>query len=322
MKPLHLVLLVFQGALVGSSFLMIKVVVDDISPALVVAGRLVLAASLAFAIVLAMRLPMLATRSGYGILFLIGALGLALPFLMVTWAQTRVSSGTTSVLSSAIPIVTACLAVWLLRDERLTKSKVIGLAVGFVGVAVLSGGDFLDLGGSVLIGDLAVIGSVLCFAASTVAVRRFLRDENPMTVSAFNLLFAAIVSIPVAVATEPPDRLLVLDEVEWAAFLTLGLGTGVVNSLFYWLMVRIGAIKVSMTAYITPATGVLLGWLVLDEVVNWYMSIGFACIIAGIAMATGMLSVERLGDRLLPGRKRRALAISADSSTRGPSTRR
>ncbi|MPZ23736.1 MAG: EamA family transporter [Dehalococcoidia bacterium] len=294
MKPLHLAVLVFQGSLVGSTFLMIKVLVDEIDPTLVVAGRLVLAASLAFAIVLAMRLPMPRKRSSYFLLFISGSVGLALPFFFVTWGETRISSSSTSVLSAAMPIITACMAVWFLYDEHLTPGKVLGLVVGFVGVAILSGGDFIDVGESALLGDLAIVGAAFFYSIATILVRRHLRGENQMVVAAFILLFAAIVSVPVALLIEPPGRLAVLDELEWAAFLTLGFGTAIANLLFYWLMVRIGAMKVSMNAYIMPATGVLLGWLVLDERLAWYTLVGLGAVIVGIAMANEIITPARL----------------------------
>ncbi|MPZ23519.1 MAG: EamA family transporter [Dehalococcoidia bacterium] len=259
MKPLPLAVFVTSGALVGSSFLMIKVLVEDLNPTLVVAARLFLGALVALVVVRALGLPMLKARASYVVVFLVGSLGLALPYVAVAWGTTRVSSGSTAVLNASMPIVTACLAVWLLPDERLTPSKVTGLVAGFIGVAFLSGGHFVDLGSRALVGDLALIGAVLCFSIAAVCLRRFVRDENALTVAAFILLFAALVSAPIALLTEPPARLSILDEAQWVALITLGVATGLTSLMFYWLIARIGAMKASMNAYLMPATGVLLG---------------------------------------------------------------
>ena len=152
-------LLLALSAIWGSSFLFIKLGVDELEPSVVALGRLVVGA--------AILLPIAASRGGLGLLrpylAIVAALGLlnnALPFWLLGFAETRISSGLAGVIQAAAPIFTVLLAIRLDPTQRATGIRLAGIGVGFVGVALLVG---VQSGGE-LVGALAVLAAALCYA--------------------------------------------------------------------------------------------------------------------------------------------------------------
>jgi len=157
----NLSLLLALSAIWGSSFLFIKLGVDELEPAVVAFGRLLVG--------VAILLPIAAARGGLGLLrphlrtvAVLGALNNALPFWLLGFAETRIDSGLAAVIQAAAPIFTVVLAIRLDPTQRATGARLAGIGVGFVGVALLVG---MQSGGQV-VGALAVLGAALCYAVS------------------------------------------------------------------------------------------------------------------------------------------------------------
>lgn len=294
MKPIQFAVLLALGIIWGASFLFIKVLVDEIDPVLIVAGR-VLFGFLAIApIVVFRRLPLPSAGATYGWIMFLAAFGSTLPFLLITLGETEIDSGTAAVLNASVPLFTAFMSIWFLTDEQLSASKVLGLTGGFFGVAVLSGADLFNLGRAALLGDLAVIAASLSYALAAVFARRHLRAENPISLGACQLAFALLLIAPITLALEPPSAAGQIELNEWLAWLTLGVGgTGLAYWAYYWLIAEVGAVKATMVTYILPAVGVFLGWAFLNESLSWNILLGLALIIAGIALVNEVAVSER-----------------------------
>ena len=152
-----LALLVVLSAIWGSSFLFIKLGVDELEPSVVAFGRLLVG--------VAILLPIAAGRGGLGLLrphlrtvAMLGVLNNAVPFWLLGFAETRIDSGLTAVIQAAAPIFTVVLAFRLDPTQRVTGARLGGIGIGFVGVALLVG---IQTGGQV-VGALAVRGAALC----------------------------------------------------------------------------------------------------------------------------------------------------------------
>jgi drug/metabolite transporter (DMT)-like permease len=301
MKPAQFAVLLALGCTWGASFLFIKVLVDDIDPVLIVAGRIVFGALVLLAIVAARRLPLPRSRKTYGWLFFMGSIGSTLPFFLITWSEEDIGSGTAAVLNSTVPLFTAVLSIWFLRDEYLSPAKILGLLAGLAGVTILSGGDLLDLGRDALIGDLAVVAASLAYGCAAIVARRHLRGEDPIALGAVQLSFAFLVITPVTLALEPPSAAGRLEADEWAAWLALGLGgTGLAYCAYYWLIDQVGALRATTVTYIIPPVGLFLGWAVLDESISWTALAGLALIVAGIALVNEVVGSSALRRKLEP----------------------
>ena len=215
------------GGIWGSSFLFIKVVVDETGPIEVATGRLAIGAVAILSFVAFRRLPI---RWTPGVLVKVAVLALLAniaPFALIAWGQEHIESGTASVLNSTMPIFTSVFAAAFLAEERFTPARLAGLMLGFLGVLVLTGKDVLDVTDSNVLGQFAVIAAAACYGVGSVVSRTLLRSTDPISLSALQVTMGAILSLPLLFAVSgTPDYSLSAEA--WLSLLALGAGgTGV-----------------------------------------------------------------------------------------------
>jgi drug/metabolite transporter (DMT)-like permease len=273
-------LLVLSG-IWGSSFLFIKLGVDELEPSVVALGRLVVGA--------AILLPLAAGRGGLGLLrphlpvvATLGLLNNALPFWLFGFAETRISSGLAGVIQAAAPIFTVLLAIRLDPTQRVTGTRLAGIGVGFVGVALLVG---VQTGGQV-VGALAVLAAALCYAASALIVGRRGGGVPPLHLAAGQLAIGTLLMAPLGLLQLPdqaPPAKAIL------AIVALGaLGSALAYVLYFALIARAGASRAILVTYLVPAFALLYGAVFLDEEVTASAVAGLALILAGTTLATGV----------------------------------
>jgi drug/metabolite transporter (DMT)-like permease len=279
-------LLLLLSAIWGSSFLSIKLGVDELEPSVVVLGRTVVG--------VLVLLPLLAGRGGLGVLrghvgtmVLLGALNNALPFWLLGFANTRIDSGLSAVIQAAAPVFTVVLAAWIDRSQRVRGMRLVGVGVGFVGVVLLVGVQE----GSELVGAVAVIGTAACYAVSVLIAGRTVRSLPPLQVSIGQLAAGALIIAPFGLAqlpSEPPPAGAV------AAVVALGaLGSGIAYLLYFALIARAGASRAILVTYLVPAFALVYGAVFLDEPVTATALAGLALILGGTALATGAARLRR-----------------------------
>ena len=273
------------GFLWGSSYLFIKIGVDaGLRPFTLVALRLLIGCGLLAVVVWSAREQLPRSRVVYGHLFVMGCINVALPFVLITWAERSVPSSLAAVLNGAVPLFVIPIAAIFLHDERITLNRVMGLVIGFVGVAILVGFDPADLAGSSLTAELALIGSTISYACGAVYARRYVHGLRPMIPALFQVFFALLIAGALVLAFErplsfPADPSAVL-AVVWLGLL----GSGTAYLIFFRLLHDWGATRTALVAYLLPVYGILLGALVLSEAVDAGLVIGTALVIGGVAL--------------------------------------
>ncbi len=279
------VLFVALGFFWGSSYLFIKIGVDaGLEPFSLVTLRLAFGLLLIGSVVLVARERLPRRAVTYAHLFVIGLLSVALPFSLITWAEQSVDSTLAAVINGGVPLFTIVIAASFLPDEPFTTQRVIGLLVGFAGVAILVGFDPGVLAGTSLIPALALLGSTLSYAAGAVYARRFLQGLRPMITALFEVIFALLIAAVLAMTLGGGIGLPTTGEALLAVMWLGLLGSGLAFLVFFRLLGRWGATRTSMVAYLLPVFGLLLGALVLDEPVDLRLITGTALVIAGVAM--------------------------------------
>ncbi len=279
-------LLVALSAIWGSSFLFIKVGVEELEPAVVVFGRLFVGA-LVLVPVVAARGGVSGLRAMLVPILVLGALNNALPYWLLSFAETRIDSGLAAVIQAAAPIFTVLLAIRIDPSQRVTGLRLLGVALGFVGVALLVG---LQEGGE-LLGALAVVGTALCYAVSVLYAGRAIRSFSPLDVSVGQLSVGALLTLPAALLQWPADA---PSAKVVGAVLVLGVfGTGIAYLLYFALIVRAGASRAILVTYLVPAFALVYGWLILDEPVTAAALAGLGLILGGTALATGARTTRR-----------------------------
>ena len=275
------------GCIWGSSFLFIKVIVDETGPVEVATGRLAIGAVAILSFVAFRRLPVRWTPEVLAKVAVLALLANIAPFALIAWGQEHIESGTASVLNSTMPIFTSVFAAAFLAEDRFTPGRVAGLILGFLGVLVLTGKDVVDVTDSSVLGQFAVIAAAACYGVGSVVSRTLLRSTDPISLSALQVTAGAVLGLPLLfVVSGTPDYSLSAEA--WLSLLALGAGgTGLAYVAYLWLIDVTGSVRASLVTYIIPIVGLFLGWAVLDEGIGLNTLLGSALIISGVAIVMG-----------------------------------
>jgi drug/metabolite transporter (DMT)-like permease len=215
---------------------------------------------------------------------ILGALGIAAPFMLIALGELSVPSGLSGVLASTTPVFVALFAPWIDPSIEINRRQGVGLAVGLLGVALVVGAHFV---GSLdqFLGAMALLGSAASGALAGFVVRLRYRDKGvpASTTSFFALSVAALLIFPAAVVTAPrelPGARAV------AAVVLLGLGcTALGYMLYYRLINEVGSQRAALANYLLPAFALFYGVLLLGETLTVAGVVGLLLIIGGAAVA-------------------------------------
>ena len=294
-----IIVLAALGCVWGASFLFIKIIVEETAPVTLVAVRLTLGALPLLAVVAVKRPTIVGSWTILPKALVIAVFATSLPFLLIATSEKHIDSGVAAVLNSTMPLWTAVFTAVFLPHERLGRTALWGLALGFGGVLVLSGPSLRHITDSSFLGQLAVLVAAICYGASLVFARATLAREDPVVVATLQVGLGALLMWPLAFAASSGVPNLDVGLKAWLAWLTLGfLGTGVAYIAYYWLLVNIGVL-VSGVTYFPPVIGLFLGWLVLGEALGANVLAGAALIILGVMVLSGRLTflVRLMGRR-------------------------
>jgi drug/metabolite transporter (DMT)-like permease len=280
-------LLLLLSAIWGSSFMFIKVGVRDFSPTSLVELRLLLAAAV-LVVAVGLRRGLASVRTAVAPGAFVGVVGMALPFLLITWGETHVDSGVAAVATSSVPIFVALLALRFATGERSSGLRLVGLAIGLAGVAVVAG---IHPGGGwwAVAGSLAVVLAAICYAASSLFIQRSL-VVGSLELATASVLCGAAAMLPFALAQLP-------GAVGWkplASVVVLGVvATGFAQLVVNRLIEEHGAARSMLVNYVLPGFALLFGAAILDEPLTIAKLAGLALILAGVSLASGMVSFGR-----------------------------
>ena len=277
----------------GSSFLWIKIAVQEVGPMTLVAFRLLfgLLALLIAARVTRQRLQV--SRRDLPSYAIMAVLNTALPFTLISWGETRIDSSTASILNGSMPLFVLVLAHFWLQDERITWMRLAGLLVGFGGVGLIVGLGANGIFEGNRLGQLAVLGGAMSYALASTYSRRYLRNRQPLAQATMVVLMAEVILWASTLAFERPLRLPELP-ISWIAILWLGLlGTGLAYLLYFYLLNAWGSTRSSMVTYTMPVTGVVLGVSFLAEPLDVRVLLGTLLVVAGVVLVNRKSVVRR-----------------------------
>ena len=287
------VLLAALGAVWGSSFMLIKVALTTIPPVTLAIGRVAIGALVLAIIIMARRQAWPASGRAWVLLAVMGVVGNVIPFSLINWGEVRIDSALAAILMSTIPLATIMLAPLFVRDEPITPGKLLGVALGMVGVAILIGpGALLGAQGE-LLGQLAVTAAALSYAFNGLIARRL--PQMPVEViSASTLLCATIAGLPLCLLVDQPWQI----EPSFLSLVAL-VTLGIVNTaggylLLFRLTLRAGSGFASFNNFLVPLFGVMWGVLLLGERPSTTALLGLLLIFAGLA-AVGLWANNRAG---------------------------
>jgi drug/metabolite transporter (DMT)-like permease len=284
MKPKHWIVFILLGIIWSTSFLWIKIGVQDIGPMALTAFRMVFGALTAIAIAVYQKLSFPRDAKTWGLFAILGPASLAIPIFLISWGEQTIDSAVASILNATVPLFTLLIAHFWIHDDKITFQKTLGLLIGFAGVLILMSKDMLASEHGSVIGQLAVILASLFYAGSAVAIRKYTQHINNTMRGVGLLMTSAVLMWVVGPVAERPFEFPSLP-ITWVAALWLGvLGSGLAMIMMYYLIHEIGPTRASLVTYLFPVGGVLLGVLFLNEHLSWQLIAGTVLIIASLAV--------------------------------------
>ena len=284
MKTKHWIIFITLGIIWSSSFLWIKIAIEEMGPMTLVAYRVLFGLLFGIAVILIQREKMPRTLKEWTPLLILGLTNVAIPFFLISWGEKTIDSGVASILDATVPLFTIVVAHFLLHDDKMTVQKVVGLLIGFAGVVVLMSKDIGSSVGSIL-GQGAVILASAFYAGSSIYARKFTEDTPGIFRSMGPLVSATAVMWIASFFLEAPVKI-PTHSIVWIALLWLGiLGSGVAFVMVFYLIHEIGPTRTTMVTYLFPLGGVTLGVLFLHETLTWEIVAGAVLILASLVVA-------------------------------------
>lgn len=275
----------------GGSFFFIEVLVDFLPPLTIVTLRVGLAAIFLWGIVLVRRLAIPKTLKQWRGLVFVGLVNNALPFCLITWGQTQISSGMASILNATVPFFTVVIAGLYLADEGFSKKKFLGVAVGIVGTIVLIGPGALKGFTGSFMGQMAVVLAALSYSIAGVYARRFKKwGLSPLIIATGQVTMAAVMLLPVACFVDQPWSIAMPPIHALGALAGLAIVSTVIAYILYFrLVASAGATNAALVTFLIPVSAVVLGITILGESFTYAQAVGALLIGTGLLIMDGRL---------------------------------
>lgn len=284
MKSKHWLVFILLGAIWSSSFMWIKIAVQEVGPVTLVAFRVLFGLLFGLVVILIQRPQLPRDLKSWIPVLILGISNVAIPFFLISWGEKSIDSAVASILDATVPLFTILAAHYMLRDDKMTVPKVAGLLIGFAGVVVLMSKD-IGASASSILGQLAVVLASVFYAGSSIYARKTTEDAPGIMRSAGPLISSTLVMWLAAPIVESPLKIPQLS-ITWIALIWLGvLGSGLAFVMAYYLIHEIGPTRTTMVTYLFPLGGVILGVLFLHEQLSWQLLVGGALIVGSLVVA-------------------------------------
>ena len=265
----------------GIPYLMIRVAVRELAPVTLVFFRTAIGAALLlpFAVARGELKPLL---ERWKPLVVYSVIEVAIPWVLLARAETKLSSSLTGLLVAAVPLVGALVVALTGTREKQGTRRWVGLLVGLAGVAALVG---FDIGQASALSVTEVFIVAVCYALGPIILTRYMAGVPAMGIVAVSLVLTAVVYLPFAIRSWPSSM-----PTAHVVESVLGLGvicTALAFLVFFALIREVGPVRATVITYVNPAVAAVLGVAVLNETVTKGMLVGFALILAGSFLATG-----------------------------------
>jgi len=294
-KPSDLAGLVLLSAIWGASFLFMRVAAPDFGPVPLILVRVSVAGACLTPLLLSSGNRDALCRAKWRVAA-VGVVNSAIPFSLLAYATLSLEAGFVALLNATTPIFAAIIGVVWLRTS-LRRSQLAGMAIGFLGVAVVAWGRLSFKEGGAGWAILAVLLASSCYGLTANYVKTHMSDVSAPVVSVGSLLGATAVLIPIGLWRWPTES---VPAGSWAAAGGLAVVcTSFAYLIYFRIIARAGATAATSVTFLIPIFAALWGALFLDEAVTFAIVAGMALTLAGTALTAGVLplrGVQRVPD--------------------------
>jgi drug/metabolite transporter (DMT)-like permease len=283
-------MLLLLSLLWGGSFFFYKVLDEaGLPPLTIVLGRVAIATLTLLPVLRIMRLKLPASATDWWPYIVIGVGNNLVPYLLIAWGETQISSGLAAILNAMTPIFTAIVAHFATRDERFSAPKAIGIVLGFAGVLVLVGSEALRGFNLYNLAQLACLTATVSYAFTIVYAKR-LRGTPPLVVSVGQLIAASVITAPLELIVDKPWTLPGPSLQTWLALFGMAvIATAAAYILYFALVASAGAVNASLVTLLVPPCAIVLGGVFLHERLSGTTIAGMLLIFVGLLALDGRL---------------------------------
>ena len=271
----------------GGSFLSIRIALDEISPLMSVAHRVAWAMLVLWGVVAMMRIPLPRNPRIWFAFLVMGLLNNVIPFVLMAWGQLHIESGLTSILNAFTAVVGVVMAALFFSDERLTPRKIIGVVLGFFGVAVAIGLENFKNFDLRSLAQLAVIGGTVAYAVAGVWARKNLAGMPPQLAAAGMLTGATVIMLPLVYFVEGLPTF----DLQPRTLVAIGyyavIATAAAYLLYYRVLAMAGSGNLMLVTLLVAPVAITLGAVVLGEKLSANALIGFVILALGLIILDG-----------------------------------
>ena len=278
------IIIIILSLIWSSTWLAIKIGLETLPPFLSAGWRFFLAFIALSLYALKLKLPFPKDLKKHLFFLFFSLINFSAGYGLVYWGEQYINSGLTSVLFSVMPFYVALFSIKMLPSENITLKKMLGITVGFLGVAIIFQDQLYLSGEMALWGMAAILLSPAFSAVGTIVGKKAVATYHPVTLNTFPLLYTSITLFAlhfIAESTLPVD--FTLPAILSLLYLSI-FGTAAAFVLYFHLLKTTSAVLMSLITFVTPPMALFWGWLVLGEAVSWQLLIGMVVIFSGIAI--------------------------------------
>lgn len=279
-------LLLTAALLLGSTFLFLNIAIQEISPLSSAALRTLIAAPICWGLMRAFGVQFTRTREGWISLAVLGLLTGAIPFGAISWGQQHIESGMGGILFGTMPILAVVLAPLFLEEESFNRRRLAGGVIGLAGIILLIGPSVLANAGDQVLGIIVTFMAPFSHTLGAIYARKQ-ANLTPPAMATGQMLFGAVILVPLAFAVEAPLDLNPSQTAIGAMLITGVFCTAIAMSLYFVIVRRIGATRSTLVPLFFPVVAVVLGAIVLGERLPVEAFVGLALILAGAVAVSG-----------------------------------
>ena len=269
----------------GSTWLAIRLGLDSLTPLIASGLRFITASVLIYVFMKYMKVSLQLDSVSIKIYFFLGIFSYYIPFGLVYWGEQYVPSGLASVIFAIFPFMVMFFSKLALKSEIIDRNKFIGVISGFIGIYLIFSDDLSFDFSNYLWGMLAVLGSATLQAFSAVAIKKYGKHLNPISMNFLPVTIGGILLLASGVLFEDLSKIKI-DGKAVASILYLALfGTLITFTIYYWLLKKINIVILSLSSFITPIIAVFLGWLLLNESLQKNDIYGSLFVLLGLVFA-------------------------------------
>jgi len=269
----------------GSTWIAIKIGLETLTAMLAIGLRFLIASVVLFSIIKIKNIELLTDSQSVKLYLFMSLFSYIIPFTLVYWAEQFIPTGLTSVLFAIFPFWVIIFSRIAFPNEKIGMYKLLGVIIGFIGIAVIFKDELsFDFGDSML-GIIAAVISAIMQGGVAVVIKKYGGKINPVSINFIPLIITGLVLIPAGFIFEDTTRLAYSNNALFSILYLSTIGTVVAFTIYYWLLKKINIVILSLSSFITPIIAILLGWFFLNEKLNSNHIIGTSLVLIGVLFA-------------------------------------